>query len=179
MKRLLIIAVLACAPAAFAQSPAADAPAAKPAPAPHALDRLKALAGDWSAEGLDGNSAPGARMRYEVTAGGSAVLETLFPGTPHEMRTLYAKDRDDIVLTHFCASGHHPKMRAKPAADGTLVFAFDGALNFDPARDGHMHDATFTLVGPDEIRSRWTFWEAGKPAGHVADFHARRVSPAP
>ncbi len=178
MKRLLIIAVLACAPAAFAQSPATNAPATKPAPAPHALDRLKALAGDWSAEGLDGNSAPGARMRYEVTAGGSAVLETLFPGTSHEMRTLYVKDGDDIVLTHFCASGHHPRMRAKPAADGTLVFAFDGALNFDPARDGHMHDATISFVGPDEIRSRWTFWEGGRPAGHVADFHVQRVSPA-
>ena len=174
MRRFLIALLLVVSPPVFAQS----APAGKPESAPHLLDRFKALAGDWSAEGLDGNSAPGARMRYEVTAGGSAVLETLFPGTPHEMRTLYAKDGDDIVLTHFCASGHHPKMRAKRTTDGTLVFAFDGALNFDPARDGHMHDATVTFVGTNEIRSRWTFWEGGRPAGHVADFHVQRVSPA-
>ena len=174
MRRFLIALLLVVSPPVFAQS----APAGKPESAPHLLDRFKALAGDWSAEGLDGNSAPDATMHYEVTAGGSAVVETLFPGTPHEMRTVYVKDGDDVVLTHFCASGHHPRMRAKALNDGTLAFDYDGALNFDPARDGHMHDATFTFVGPDEIRSRWSFWQGGKPAEHAADFHARRVSPA-
>ena len=183
MKRILIIALLACmsTQAAWAQTPAAtsNGKTGEAVPAPHLIDRFKELAGEWSASGLDGNSAPDARMRYEVTAGGSTVVETLFPGTPHEMRTVYAKDGADVVLTHFCASGHHPRMRAKSSNDGTLVFAYDGALNFDPAKDDHMHDATFTFAGPDEIRSRWTFWRGGKPAGHVADFHARRVSPQP
>lgn len=178
MKRLFFIAVLACVPAALLAQSAPETTAAAPTPATaHALDRLKALAGDWSAEGLDGNSAPGARLRYEVTAGGSAVIETLFPGTAHEMRTVYMKDGADIVLTDFCASGHHPRMRAKAPAAGDLVFDFDGALNFDPARDGHMHDAQIRFVGPDRIRSRWSFWEAGKPSPHAADFHLRRVAP--
>ena len=159
------------------ESKAAAAPTAKSALSPpHLLDRLKALAGDWSAEGLDGNSAPNARMRYEVTANGSAVVETLFPGSAHEMRTVYVKDGDDVVLTHYCASTHHPRMRAKPSSDGTLRFEFDGAMNFDPARDPHMHDATLTFVGPDQIRSRWSFWLDGKPAAHSADFHARRIN---
>ena len=173
MRRFLIALLLVVLLPVFAQ----PGPAGKPQSAPHLLDRFKALAGDWSAGGLDGNSAPDATMRYEVTAGGSAVVETLFPGAPHEMRTVYVKDGDDVVLTHFCASGHHSRMRAKALDDGTLVFDYDGALNFDPARDDHMHDATFAFVGPDEIRSRWSFWQGGKPAGHVADFHARRVSP--
>jgi len=177
MRHLLIALLLVLALPAKAQS--TDASSAQAPPAPHLLDRFKALAGEWSAAGLDGNSAPNATMRYEVTAGGSAVVETLFPGTPHEMRTVYVKDGDDVVLTHFCASGHHPRMRAKATADGTLVFDYDGALNFDPAKDGHMHDASFTFVGPDEIRSRWSFWQAGKPSEHLADFHARRVSPSP
>ena len=177
MRHLLIALLLVLALPAQAQS--TDAGPAQAPPAPHLLDRFKALAGEWSAAGLDGNSAPNATMRYEVTAGGSAVVETLFPGTPHEMRTVYVKDGDDVVLTHFCASGHHPRMRAKATADGTLVFDYDGALNFDPAKDGHMHDASFTFVGPDEIRSRWSFWQAGKPSEHLADFHARRVSPSP
>ena len=177
MRHLLIALLLVLALPAQAQS--TDAGSAQSPPAPHLLDRFKALAGEWSAAGLDGNSAPNATMRYEVTAGGSAVVETLFPGTPHEMRTVYVKDGDDVVLTHFCASGHHPRMRAKATADGTLVFDYDGALNFDPAKDGHMHDASFTFVGPDEIRSRWSFWQGGKPSEHLADFHARRVSPSP
>ncbi|GMU42489.1 MAG: hypothetical protein IT479_15790 [Xanthomonadales bacterium] len=152
---------------------AAKAPEEKPAP--HLLDRFKALAGEWSAEGLDGNSDPQMRIRYEVTAGGSAVVETLWPGGPHEMRTVYFRDGEDVVLTHYCASGHHPRMRAKPMEGNKLVFAFDGASNFDPAKDGHMHDAHFVFEGADEIRSRWSFWNEGKPGDHVADMHVKRV----
>lgn len=152
-----------------------EAPKAAEQAAPHLLDRFKALAGDWTAEGLDGNSDPQMRIRYEVTAGGSAVVETLWPGGPHEMRTVYFRDGDDLVLTHYCASGHHPRMRAKAMDGNKLVFAFDGASNFDPATDGHMHDAHFVFEGADEIRSRWSFWNEGKPGDHVADMHVKRV----
>ena len=144
-------------------------------PAPHLIDRFKALAGEWSAEGLEGNSDPKLTIRYEVTGGGSAVVETLWPGSPHEMRTVYYRDGDDVVLTHYCASGNHPTMRAKGSDGKTLVFAFDRANNFDPAKDGHMHDARFVFEGADEIRSTWNFWKDGKPGDHVADMHVKRV----
>jgi hypothetical protein len=148
---------------------------AEPPQAPHLIDRFKALAGEWSGEGLDDNSMPGAKVRYTVTAGGHAVEELLFAGSPHEMRTLYVRDGDEVVLVHFCASGNHPKMRGRLDAAGRVVFEFDGAVNFDPTKAGHMHDASFTFVGPDELRTRWQFWENGRPAEHVANMHFKRV----
>lgn len=167
-------------PKAKVEAGAADASAPeageKATPAPHLLDRFTALAGTWSGEGLEGNSAPGLKVSYEVTGGGSVVVETLFAGTPHEMRTVYYKDGADVVLTHYCATGNHPKMRAKALDGDTLVFAFDGASNFDPATAGHMHDAQFVFVGPDEIRTRWNFWQDGKPGEHAADMHMKRVA---
>lgn len=114
---------------------------------------------------------PDTHVNYTVTAGGNAVQERLFPGTAHEMRTLYVRDGDDVVLVHVCASGNHPKMRARGERDGRIVFAFDGAVNFDPAKAGHMHDADFTLLGPDELRTQWRFWQDGRPAEHVANLH--------
>lgn len=167
------LCMLLMAVPARAEDPPAAAAAEKPAP--HLLDQFKALAGEWSAEGLDGNSDPKARIRYEVTAGGSAVVETLFPGTPHEMRTVYFRDGGDIVLTHYCASGNHPSMRARTMDGNKLVFAFEAANNFDAAKDGHMHDAWFVFEGPDEIRTRWNFWKDGKPGDHIADVHVKRV----
>jgi len=64
---------------------------AKPAPA--AFERFKALAGEWvSAE--DGEMAKRGDLvaRYAVTAGGSAVVETIFPGQAHEMVTVTHAD---------------------------------------------------------------------------------------
>jgi hypothetical protein len=172
--RIVLLAVaLGAAGVSLAQTAPAAAPAA--APAPHLLDRFKALEGTWSASGLDGNSAPDLRIRYETTAGGNAVVETLFIDTPHEMRTVFYKDGADLVLTHYCASGNHPRMRARPIEGDKIAFAFDGANNFDPASAGHMHDAQFEFVGPDELRARWISWKDGKPAEHAADMHVRRV----
>lgn len=146
---------------------------------PHLLDRFKALAGEWSGAGLDGNSMPDVTVSYTVTAGGSAVEELLFPGSAHEMRTLYLRDGEDVVLVHVCASGNHPKMRSRLDRNGEVVFDFDGAINFDPAKASHMHDARFAFVGPDELTSRWQFWDGGKPAAHVANFHLKRVKIEP
>lgn len=154
---------------------AQDAPAVPAAAKPHLLERFKALAGEWSGAGLDGNSMPDTNVSYTVTAGGNAVEELLFPGTSHEMRTLYVRDGDDVVLVHFCASGHHPKMRARDTGDDRVVFDFDGAINFDPTKAGHMHDASFTFQGPDELSTRWQFWDGGKPSEHVANLHLKRV----
>ena len=178
MRRLHTVVLLA---AAFLACPSLAASAAGPdvAAKPHLLERFKALAGEWSGAGLDGNSMPGATVSYTVTAGGSAVEELLFAGTSHEMRTLYVRDGDDVVLVHFCASGHHPKMRARAGQDGEVVFDFDGAINFDPAKASHMHDARFAFNGPDELTTRWQFWDGGKPAEHVANFHLKRVKIEP
>lgn len=177
MRRLHTAAFLA----AFFVFMSLSASAAEPDAAgkPHLIERFKALAGDWSGAGLDGNSMPDTTVSYTVTAGGNAVEELLFPGTSHEMRTVYVRDGDDVVLVHFCASGNHPKMRSRMDGNGDVVFDFDGAINFDPAKAAHMHDARFVFIGPDELTSRWQFWGDGKPAEHVADFHLKRVKIEP
>jgi hypothetical protein len=112
--------------------------------------------------------------RYRVTAGGSAVVEELFPGTPHEMSTVYHRDGPDLVLTHYCMSGNQPRMRARPGEGATVAFAFDGGTNLDPARDRHMHEATFTFVSRDEVRTEWRELAGGKPGVTVALHLVRR-----
>ncbi len=100
---------------------------------------------------------------YKVIAAGSVVHESMFVGTPHEMVTVYHLDGDDLVLTHYCAAGNQPRMRAEKSTDAnTLVFKFAGGTNLDPAKDAHMHDVTITFVGPDHIRQQWTFYKDGK-----------------
>jgi hypothetical protein len=135
--------------------------AAKPAPA--VFEKVKALAGEWIAAEDNAMAKKGDLVaRYSVTASGTAVVETIFPGSPHEMVTVYHADGDDVVLTHFCMSGNQPRMRAKAAKGTRLDFAFDGGTNLDPKRDRHMHEASLELVGADEIRNEWTEHEGGK-----------------
>ncbi|HSC96079.1 MAG TPA: YciI family protein, partial [Burkholderiales bacterium] len=61
-----------------------------------------------------------------------------------------------------------PHMRAKPTEGATVSFAFDGGTNLDPAKDEHMHAATFTFLSADEIRSDWLEHADGKPKTTVS-----------
>jgi hypothetical protein len=133
-------------------------------PASPAFERFKALAGEWVAAEDGEMSRKGDLVaRYAVTAAGSAVVETVFPGSAHEMVTVYHADGSDLVLTHYCMEGNQPRMRAKAPRGSRFDFAFDGGSNIDPARDRHMHSASVELVGADEVRTVWTELAEGKP----------------
>src|SRR5690242_9923644 len=74
------------------------------------LDRLKALAGTWVEADKDGKPTDKVVSVVKVTAAGSTVHETLFPGTPMEMISVYHLDGADLVMTHYCALGNQPRM---------------------------------------------------------------------
>jgi hypothetical protein len=145
-----------------------------PQPAAAAFDKLKALAGDWvdvdGAVGMKGKVA----VTFRVTGGGSTVIETLFAGTPHEMVTVYHKDGRHVVLTHYCAAGNQPRMRATTTDGRSLAFDFDGGSNLDPAKDGHMHSGHVEFVDADRIRATWFGWANGKPSAHQPVFNLER-----
>ena len=125
------------------------------------FDNLKALAGDWTMTDGDGSTA----VTYRVTAGGSAVVETLFPGAEHEMVTVYTLDRGDLVLTHYCAEGNQPHMKAVKGGDAaSIAFKFDGGGNIKSSKDGHMHEATFAFIDADHVKSSWLYYKDGKAA---------------
>jgi hypothetical protein len=146
-----------------------DKPSKAPAAAPHAgLERLKKLAGTWVAADSDGKPTDQIVSVIKVTAAGSAVHETLFPGQPHEMVSVYHRDGDDLVMTHFCALGNQPRMKADPKSPANQIhFKFAGGSNIDPAKDMHMHEGTLTFIDEDHIEFSGVCWEGGKPAkGH-------------
>jgi hypothetical protein len=129
------------------------------------LEKMKRLAGTWVAVGQDGKPTDQVVSLIKVTAGGSAVHETLFPGQPHEMISIYTADGPDLLLTHFCMLGNQPRMKADANAPSNQIrFKFAGGTNLDPKKDKHMHDATLTIVDDDHIEITAVAWEGGAPA---------------
>ena len=144
---------------------AGDAPVAKPAPTHPGLERLKSLAGTWVEADKDGKPTDKVVSVVKVTAGGSAVHETFFPGGPMEMVSVYHADGADLVMTHYCVLGNQPRMKADPAsAPNTIKWVFAGGTNLNPAKDMHMHGATLTFVDADHITVDGEAWDGGKPA---------------
>jgi hypothetical protein len=128
------------------------------------LEKLKKLAGTWVVADADGKPTDQVMSVIKVTAGGSAVHETLFPGQPHEMISVYTVDGSDLVMTHYCVLGNQPRMKADPQSPANqIVFKFAGGGNLDPKKDKHMHEATLTIVDNDRIEINGCGWENGAP----------------
>jgi len=142
-----------------------DKPAPGKAPTTHAgLERLKKLAGTWVEADKDGKPTDTVASVIKVTAGGSAVQETLFPGQPMEMVSVYHLDGNELVMTHYCMLGNQPRLKADPKAPANqLQFKFAGGTNLDPAKDMHMHEGTFTFIDDDHIEVSGVAWANGKP----------------
>jgi hypothetical protein len=158
-----VIAVLV-ASTSLAGRTAAETPG--PVDAKAAFQRLKSLAGTWEGQAGHGPADQAATVTYRVASAGSVVEETLFPGTPHEMISMYHLVNGELVLTHYCAMGNQPRMRldGKASTPDRLVFAFDGGTNFDPAKDTHVHSGVVEWKG-ESLHNAWTVYSGGKEAG--------------
>ena len=136
--------------------------------APHwdaraAFESLKRLAGDWQGNLMTPDGPP-MSARYRVTSGGSVVEEVLFPGTEQEMVSMYHMDGKELVMTHYCAAGNQPTMRARPSKDASsITFDFVRGSNMKPG-DLHMHSVRIALAGEDRVETEWTTWSGGKAA---------------
>ena len=161
---------LTCSLAVLCLSIAANAEdkhqhAAAAAPTNVGLEKMKKLVGTWVEADKDGNPTDKVVSVIKVTAGGSAVHETLFPGEEMEMVSVYTADGTDLAMTHYCMLGNQPRMKASAKSPANqLVFQFAGGGNLDPKKDKHMHAATLTIVDVDHIEIEGEGWDGGGPA---------------
>lgn len=141
------------------------APAAATSPG---LEKMKSLAGTWLMTDESGKPTDQVASIIKVTAAGSAVHETLFPGQPMEMMSVYTVDGEGdgsgLAMTHYCMLGNQPRLKGTLAEDGKQIkFDFVAGGNLDVKKDKHMHGAVLTLIDADHIQIEGVAWENGEP----------------
>lgn len=170
LRFVLFVLFLSVPAASRAQSathvmPATSDAAAAPLTA-KAFDQLKTLAGSWvgrlstfpSDPRVDGNFA---QFSLRVTSLGNAfVHEMSISGRADHPLTMFYRDADRMLLTHYCDAGNRPRMVATPSADGkTIDFEF---LDLAGGNEyGHMHHATFTFIDENHHTEDWTYMTPG------------------
>jgi hypothetical protein len=188
MKKAIALAAAPVLAVALAYSASADnakpvdPPAAGPGAvvydADSAFEFLKTLVGDWErAHGDHQHGGSSRAVTFKVTAAGSSVMETIYPGDPNEMITMYHMDGNDLLLTHYCALQNAPVMKfEKTGKPGEIKFAFFGGTNFDPKVDMHAHEGTFRVKDADTIESTFVTFSDGKENSKVSGTLKRKQS---
>ena len=138
-------------------------------------ERMKQLVGVWEGTSNMGKEGQKVRVEYLLTAGGSALVETLFPGTPEEMISVYYDDsKGRLSMTHYCMLQNRPSMKLQNTGGDTLAFVYAKGSGIDPKMNAHMHGLTISFADKDHVVVNWTYFEGGKEKG-VTTLNLSRV----
>jgi hypothetical protein len=122
-----------------------------------AFEQLKSLAGRWDGK-IDAPEGGPASVEFRVTSNGHAVIATEFPGTAHEMTTVYYLAHDRLQATHYCSLGNQPAfVLAGSSTPRDIAMQFAGGTGFDPAADQHAHGVRIETPDRDHLRVEWEF----------------------
>lgn len=169
-----IIAAFALAITGSSAKADPDKSAKQPA-MPKEFETLKKLVGNWEGKTKMGDKEMPVAISYELTANGSAILERLFPGTPHEMISVYTAEDNKVSMTHYCALGNHPKMTLKKADDKSVAFEMASNDGLRAPGEMHMHAMNVSWTDADHIKEEWTSFENGaKKEGKVFELTRKK-----
>ncbi len=129
------------------------------------FESMKSLAGHWEGAKVSSGKEEPVKVEYKVSSNGSTIVETLFPGTQHEMVTVYYDKGGQLSMTHYCAIGNQPKMDLVNAEGKVLEFTLANSEEIDVEKEGHMHGLTLTMVDKDHLNHNWTLYKEGKDGG--------------
>jgi hypothetical protein len=131
-----------------------------------ALAKIRALEGKWVGTKSEPGSPP-VTTEFRPTANGTAVIETMMAGQPHEMINLYTASGDTIIVTHYCAMGVQPRMKLSNPGDAKeMKFEFVDGGNIKSRDEGHMDSLTLSVDG-DKLTQNWSYFADGKITGNT------------
>lgn len=152
MKSMLVGAFFLTVAGASAQGPvAAKVDAAK------VFKLLSGLTGTWQGKSKSGLAE---RLEAKLIAQGSVLMETSSLG----MATMYHRDGDRVLLTHYCMAKNQPRLQATSlSADGKeITFAFLDGTGMKDRNEGHMDQVVMRILDKDSYSAKWTWFEKGK-----------------
>ncbi len=129
-----------------------------------AYEKLKTLVGKWKARTASGSDA---YLLFETVSNKTALHERFIDeGNPahSNLLTVYHRDKDGLMATHFCSMNNQPRLRAVEVSSdlSRLTFSIVDITNLKTADSAHMYKLTYEFHDSDHITSIWTMRQGGK-----------------
>jgi len=130
------------------------------------FEKLKSLVGEW--RGRDGEGKV-VEVAYSLTAGNTAVMETLKMADGLSMVTLYHPDKERLLMTHYCILNNQPRMQAS-GDDRTLTFSLVDVTNLPSPNAPHMSKLVLNFPDKDRLKHEWTLRVSSQDKTEVFTF---------
>jgi len=130
------------------------------------FERLKSLVGGWRGRGGEGKLV---EVSYSLTAGNTAVMETLKMADGLSMVTIYHPNNEKLMMTHYCILNNQPRMQAS-GDDRSLTFSLVDVTNLSSPNAPHMRKLVLSFPDRDHLKHEWTLRASGQDKTEVFNF---------
>jgi hypothetical protein len=140
------------------------------------FEKMKSLVGEWFGVVDEGGKRMPVTASYRLVSNGTALEETLKTPEDMDMITMYVADGKNLAMTHYCAEGNQPRMRAAVPAGSVdrLEFHYVDATNLSGADASHMHGLVVTFRDADHMTQAWTHRVNGQDQTGVFEFARKK-----
>ena len=123
---------------------------------------LAALDGSWRLAAPRTDGERDFRISFRMISRGSALVETFGNPAKNVTETVYHRDGEKVMATHYCAQGNQPRLvlDAAPKPDG-LTFRFFDITNLATPQASHLIRIDFRIIERNQIERRETYSENG------------------
>ena len=130
------------------------------------FEKLKSLVGEW--RGNDGEGKV-VEASYSLTAGNTAVMETLKMADGLSMVTIYHPHNEKLVMTHYCILNNQPRMQGA-GDDRSLTFSLVDVTNLPSPSAPHMRKLVLSFPDKDQLKHEWTLRASGQDKTEAFSF---------
>ena len=130
------------------------------------FEKLKSLVGEW--RGRDGEGKV-VEVAYSLTAGNTAVMETLKMADGLSMVTIYHPHGEKLMMTHYCILNNQPRMQGA-GDDRSLTFSLVDVTNLPSPNAPHMRKLVLSFPDKDHLKHEWTLRASGLDKTEVFNF---------
>ena len=130
------------------------------------FEKLKSLVGEWRGKDGEGKIF---EVAYSLTAGNTAVMETLKMADGLSMVTIYHPNGEKLMMTHYCILNNQPRMETA-GDDRSLSFSLVDVTNLPSPSAPHMRKLVLSFPDKDHLKHEWTLRASGQDKTEVFNF---------
>lgn len=108
-------------------------------------ETLSSWEGEWVLEGIDTLT-----ITFENAGNGHVVMERWQTPRGLHSLTLYHRDADRLITTHYCPQGNQPRLAAHASHSNEIAFEFVDITDLDEG-ESHAHTLTFKPAADGSI----------------------------
>ncbi len=124
---------------------------------------LEAIEGNWKLVKATSEQEQNFRLRYHFIARNSALVEVYGDPAKQTTETIFHRDGEALMATHYCARGNQPRLTATAQSDPKhLQFNFFDITNLNNKKDPHMVRMKYRFIDKDHFEKEETYLVNGQ-----------------